>query len=143
MADNNQPDRAAGQRPYSERRRKPDWVVRSVSVITLLGWVAAMVTMAIYYKASEDATKFSLSGYFANYFKRDRSFVSSANIGLLRGAFIAMLVTLIVCVLGFILNLTRHKRKTDKYNKLLITLGSLTIFFFILFVIGNGAILFG
>jgi hypothetical protein len=134
MVKTNQTQKQEQQRQYVDRRKKPDWVVRSVTIVTLFGWIGAMIALALSYLG---APKDDAIGNAINAINPNIGAGGSIpmKIGLLRGAFIAIMVSFVVCALGFILNITRHRRKTDKYNKLLITLGIVSIVFIAAFLI--------
>lgn len=142
MADSAQPDKPEQPRQWVERSRKPDWVLRSVTVVTLVGWIGAMIALILYYLGSQRD-----SGGIADILRNRNnmdvgSIANSANPDLLRGAFAAIVASFIVCAVGFILNVTRHKRKTDKYNKLLITLWIASSVLIVVFLIGFARNLF-
>ena len=46
---------------------------------------------------------------------------------LLQYVFYALLINLAVCIIGFFLNMLRHKRKTDKISKSIIILGVVNV----------------
>ena len=107
---NNSPEQP---RAYVDRRKKQDWIVRSVTIITVLGWVGALVALLLIDRASPAHE--NLFTRFLNV-----SVTSYWNTAMLRGAFIAILASFVVSIVGFIFNASRHRRKTDRYNKLLI-----------------------
>jgi len=101
---------------HNERRKKQDWIVRSVTLITILGWICALVALLLIDRASPSHE--NLFTRFLNV-----NVASYWNSTLLRGAFIAILASFLVSVIGFIFNASRQRRKTDRYNKLLIIIG--------------------
>jgi len=122
---NDQPDQP---RKFVERRKKKDWVVRSVTAIAVLGWICALVSLLLIDRASPAHENFitrflsvSVVGYWNSTF--------------LRGAFVATLASFVVSIVGFILNASRHRRKTDRYNKLLITICALSTVVFVLYLV--------
>ena len=115
-------------RKYVDRRKKQDWVVRSVTIIAVLGWISALVALLLIQRASPLQENFItriLSVDVASYW----------NSAMLRGAFIAILASFLISVIGFVFNLSRHRRKTDRYNKLLITIGVLSTVILVLFLV--------
>ena len=115
-------------RKYVERRKKQDWVVRSVTAVAALGWFSAIIALLLIDKASP-----AQENFFTRFL--DINVVSYWNISLLRWAFAATLISFLVCVVGLILNATRHRRKTDRYNKLLITISIISTVLFLLYLI--------
>ena len=100
-------------RQYVERRKKTDWVVRAVTIIAALGWFCALAALLFIQRARPVEGTFVTLHY-------GQEVVGYWSSSLLRGAFVATLVSFATCVVGFILNATRHRRKTDRFNKLLI-----------------------
>jgi len=116
------------KRVFVERRRKPDWVVRSVTVIAVLGWIGALIALVMIHRARPAGESF-----FTRTF--DLVAVTRWDVAVLRSSFVAIMTSLVACGVGFIINLTRHRRKTDRYNKLLIILGVLSLALLIAFLI--------
>ncbi|MCL2125660.1 MAG: hypothetical protein FWH33_06700 [Oscillospiraceae bacterium] len=115
-------------RKYVERRKKQDWVVRSVTIIAIIGWISALFAFLLIQRASplhENFITRILNVDVASYW----------NSAMLRGAFIAILVSFLISLIGFLFNMTRHRRKTDKYNKLLITIGVLSVIVLVVFLV--------
>ena len=115
-------------RRYTERRKKQDWVVRSVTIIAVLGWICAMVALLLIDRASP--AQENLLTRLLNV-----TVVSYWNTSLLRSAFIAVLASFVISIAGFFLNMSRHRRKTDKYNKLLITICILSTIILVFFLV--------
>ena len=115
-------------RRYTERRKKQDWVVRSVTIIAVLGWICAMVALLLIDRASP--AQENLITRLLNV-----TVVSYWNTSMLRGAFVAVLASFVISIAGFFLNMSRHRRKTDKYNKLLITICILSTVIFVFYMV--------
>ena len=141
MDNNNQYNQTERPRQWVERSRKPDWVLRSVTVIALIGWIIAMAALALYYLGTP---KNSSIGDVINLIRPIGDRVTNPpNPGLLLWTFIAVVASCVACAIGFILNITRHKRKTDKFNKLLITLSAVSVIFLIVILINYAGTIFG
>ena len=115
-------------RKYVERRKKQDWVVRSVSVIAVIGWILAFIALLFLDRASPLQENFITRFLSVNV-------VSFWNTSLLRSAFAAILASFIACVVGFVLNASRHRRKSDRFNKLLIAIGVASTVMLVLYLI--------
>ena len=102
-----------------ERRKKQDWVVRSVTILAIVGWICALVALLFIQRASP-----AQENLITRILNIDVS--SFWNVAMIRDAFIAILASFLICVIGFVFNLSRHRRKTDRYNKLLIVIGILS-----------------
>jgi len=110
--------------------------MRSVTIVTLVGWIGAIVALALYYIGTPKDSG-GIGDYLRSHFKLNVGATTGfLNNGLLKGAFASVVVTFVVCAVGFMLNLMRHKRKTDRYNKLLITLWIVSGILIIAFLIG-------
>jgi hypothetical protein len=136
MAYNYSERKNATRQPIVERRQKNDWVVRIISVFSIVGWVAS-ATMLVFL----DWAKPEKSNLITRYL---RVFVPSStwNSSLLRIALGIQVVVLVVCVVGFILNMRRHRRKSDRYNRSLIILGIISLTIIGLFLVNFSTLLF-
>ena len=114
-------------RRYVERRRKKDWVVRSVNVIAVLGWLGAVITIVL-----ADRAKPGSENMFIKMFGGE--VVTAWNTELIRTAFISILISFFVCAVGLLVNMTRHKRKTDRFNKSIIILGIISFILIVIFI---------
>ena len=128
MSQTDSTEREVTSRPYVDRRKRPDCVVRSVTVVAVLGWLGAITALVLLDRARPAE---------ADLFTRllDITIESSWNTSMLRWSLTLILASFVATSVGFILNATRKKRKTDKYSKLLITLGALSIVFIAVFLI--------
>ena len=131
MDDRRSAERPEQPRKFVDRRRKQDWVVRSVTIIAVLGWIGALIALLLIDRASP-TDPFFLAG--PNWLNETPS-ASYWNSSMLRSAFAAISVSFVVSILGFILNLTRHRRKTDRFNKLLIGIGIASIIILVIYLI--------
>jgi hypothetical protein len=111
---------ADANRVFTERRRGPDAVIKTVWWTVGLSWTLIITAFLI---TSEAQPKFEtfidrmVKSSVRNYVDRD----------LLQYAFYVLLINLLVCIIGFILNMLRHRRKTDRISKSIIVLGMITL----------------
>ena len=142
MDEHNQSSRENQQHLWVKRRRRPDWVLHTVTAVTLIGWVTAMVALVLYYMGTpkDNSAGNAASVMNPNIGSSGAAGASSSN--LIWWTFIAVLVSCIVCILGFILNFTRKRRKTDKFNKLLITLSLVSIVFMVVLLVNHAGTIF-
>jgi len=122
---------------FKDRRRKVDWVVRMATALSFVAWAIALAVWIVLDRASPE---------------REVGWVTS--IGRARGteimvrdywdsnllpiAFILLLSALAICVIAFFFNKARMRRKTDKYRKSVIIIGSITILGIALFLLRFG-----
>lgn len=108
------------KRNFVERRRGPDIVVKTVWCIIGISWLLSIAVLCITGKARPQNETFF-----------DRLFNITVrdywNENLLAYAFPIWIMNFIVCVVGFILNLFRQKRKADKISKSIIILGAISL----------------
>lgn len=115
------------QREYAERRHKKDWVVRSVNIIAVIGWLCAFVSLMLI-----DQAKPEIEDFFSRLLNhRVRDYW---DVALLRIGVGALTVSFVTCVTGFFVNMIRHRRKTDRYNKSIIILAAITFIMLIVFI---------
>ena len=110
---------AETKRAYIERRKGPDSVVKAVWWSAGISWLLFIAAIVF----TENARP-RLSTFF------DRQFNVSVrdywNENALLYAFIILVLNFAVCIIGFIFNMARHKRKTDKISKSILVLGIVT-----------------
>jgi len=108
------------KRTFVERRKGPDAVVKAVWWIVGASWLLIIAAITV-----TDQAKPGSESFFDRLFKVTvRDYWDEQ---LLRNAFFVLLINLAVCIIGFVLNLLRHKRKTDKISKSIIVLGVVTL----------------
>jgi hypothetical protein len=122
---------ARGKFNYLERRRKSDWIVRMATILSVLSWLVAFSVWVLLDQASpERAHMFSrLFGIPVR---------EHWNTTLLPIAFVLLFVALGICILAFLFNKLRMRRKTDKYRKSIFIIGGITIVSIVLFIMRFG-----
>ena len=108
------------KRVFTERRRGPDVVVKAVWWIVGISW--ALFITAITFT---DLAKPKNETFFDRFF--DVSVRGYWDEDLLRYSFYIVLMNLVVCIIGFVLNILRQRRKTDKISKSIIILSVITL----------------
>jgi len=113
---------------FVDRRKRPNWIVRIVSTIAILGWIGVFVALLFIDRAApaqENFITIYLGKTVVGYWKQS----------MLRGAFAATLASFIACVIGLIINATFHRRKTDRYSKLLIAVSIASTIILVVFLL--------
>lgn len=107
-------------RVFVERRRKKDWVTTVIPYLSVAAWIIAAVALVLLDQASPQGESF---------FSRmlGAPVRSSWNTSMLYTAFIALASSFVICLIGFLFNLLRHSRKTDRFNKSVIILGACSL----------------
>jgi hypothetical protein len=111
---------AEQKRTFVERRKGPDAVVKAVWWSTGICW-ALFVAALIFF----DTARPESSTFFDRQF--DIAVRDYWNENALQYSFFIMILNLAVCIAGFILNMARHRRKTDKISKSILILGTVTL----------------
>ena len=111
---------AETKRTFVERRKGPDIVVKAVWWVAGISWLLIITALVFTDKAKPEKTTFF-----------DRLFEVSVRSywdqDLLQNAFYVLLVNLVICIIGFVMNMMRQKRKTDKISKSIIVLTAITL----------------
>jgi len=113
---------------FVERRKRPNWIVRIVTTIAVLGWIGVFVALLFIDRAApaqENFITIYLGQTVVGYWKQS----------MLRGAFAATLASFVASILGMILNVAFHRRKTDRYSKLLIAVTIASAILLVLYLI--------
>jgi hypothetical protein len=112
------------------RRRGPDTVKKAIGIFTGISWLLVLLALIFntYAKPSVESLfgkRYSVTGQ------------SSATSILSIFSNIALVLVILVCIIGFMVNLTRHKRKSDKYSVSLIFFGIVSLIWLIYNLIAN------
>ena len=98
------------------RRRGPDRLVKAISVISGLAWlIIFIVFILISYAKPKMETLFDRKYGITLSQEWDKT--------MLRYAIVLLGLIMIVCFSGIVINMSRHHRRTDRYNKSLIFFG--------------------
>ncbi len=102
-----------------DRRKKPDMWVKSLRWLAVVGWLIMLVALFIISEAKPQTQ---------NFFDKITTSQSTTtwNIELAGYIFYLMLIGLVMGAAGIVINVKRHRRKTDEYriSLILITLMS-------------------
>jgi len=107
-------------RNFIERRKGPDAVVKTVWWSTGISWLLFIAALVFFDKARPERETF-----FDRMFDvRVRDYW---NENALQYAFFILMLNLAICVIGFICNMMRRRRKTDRISKSILILGTATL----------------
>ena len=115
-------------RENSERRRSPDWITRGVTLVTVLGWLCAVVAIVLL-ELARPAGESLFAGLL------DSSRVSPWDVSTLIMAYSAIMLSLVTSVLGLIFNTVRLRRKADRFSRLLIVLCGVSALLVVFFLV--------
>lgn len=108
------------RRIFTERRKGPDAVVKAVWWAAGISWILIITALIITGEAQPR---------HANFIDRLYNVTVRSNWdrNLLSYVFYILLINLATCISGFILNMLRHRRRTDKFSKSILILGLITL----------------
>ena len=127
-----------------DRRQRIDWVGRMATILSLLAWLIMITVWVLIETASPDRSMRFTQTFFEVHFGTDASSAvrSRWDYTLVYIAYILQLVSMGTCVVAFLFNKMRMKRKGDKYKKSIFVIGCITIVAFIAFMIRFWSVLF-
>ncbi|NLV35724.1 MAG: hypothetical protein GXY17_03495 [Clostridiaceae bacterium] len=108
------------KRDYVERRKGPDIVIKAVWWIVGIGWL--LITAALFFT---DQAMPARTTFFDRLF--DVSVRDYWDTNLLRYVFYVFFINFCACIVGFMLNMMRQKRKTDKISKSILVLTTINL----------------
>lgn len=105
---------------FTERRKGPDAVVKAVWWTVGISWLLFIAALIFIEIAKPEIRTF---------FDRQFSILKREywNEYVLQYVFLLLVLNLSVCVAGFVLNMMRHRRKTDRISKSILVLGIVTL----------------
>jgi hypothetical protein len=109
----------------SNRRRGPDALKKTISILSGIAWF--LVLLALIFNTYAKPQVESLFG------KRYSVYAGQSSTGSTLSMFanIALVFVIVICFIGFFINLARHKRKSDKYSFSLIFFGIVSLIWLI------------
>ena len=122
------------ERVYVERRRGKDWITKGIEILSGVSWVAiiAIFVSVGFAKPQGGGGSWALTNMLG------QIVVSTPNYFYYRLARYLSLATFLLCLFGFVFNIFRHKRKTDRYRKSLIIFGVVSLISFVYWTIRLG-----
>ena len=123
--------RSQGSSDFNERRKKADWVVKMATIMSVVSWAVALAVWVVLDRAQPEK-----EDMFTRYF--NIAIRENWNASLLPVAFTLLVASLCICIIAFVFNMLRMRRKTDKYRKSIIVIGVITIIGIVLFIIQFG-----
>lgn len=103
-----------------ERRNKSDSVLKSMTWLSLIGWLALFTALLLVAATRPEAT--SLLGFNVERYMRQ-----TWNVNLLLYSFCLQIITLLFGCIGLVMNTTRRRRRRDFFRGSLILLVILSV----------------
>lgn len=107
-------------RKFVERRKGTDIWVKLISWFSAISWVMMFIVLYIVTKAGPQ-----IENYFHKLF--NASLRKTWDYELAQYALYLMILLLMLCLFGILINAQRHKRKSDKYSLSLIIMSILSV----------------
>jgi len=115
------------ERPsYFNRRKGPDIWAKFIKFASITVWGMMLLILLIV-----DQAKPEVEDFFSRLFKIDLQ--TNWNYHLLSYAFYLSIVAFIFALFGLYIDMSRHRRKTDKYSKSLITMLCFSLLIIVLY----------
>lgn len=130
-------DKKRDEKEKKERRVKKDWITQMATILSFAAWVIMFFVWIVLYMAETNQGVMFFNSFFDVEPTRVRWDYTLVYI-----AFVMMLVSLGTCIIAFVCNKMRMKRKSDKYKISIFIIGGITIIALTVFMIYFGYILF-
>jgi len=127
-----------------DRRQRVDWVGRMATILSILAWIIMIAVWVVVDTASPERGMRFTQTFFDVHFGVDASSAVRTrwDYTLVFIAYILQFVSMGTCIIAFLFNKMRMKRKSDKYKKSIFIIGGITIVAFIAFMIRFWSFLF-
>ena len=119
---------------FRERRRRSDWLVRASILMSVFAWLVLFAVWIVLYFA----------GVVGNYGNTPINIITGMPVThtisytLLPIAYAMLLFSIAVCLLAFLFNRLRMRRRTDRYRKSIFIVGGISIIALIAFLYNFG-----
>ena len=128
----------AGESSFTERRKKADWMVKMATILSFVSWAVVIAVWVVLDAASPEKDMKFISSIIRMHNDVQTHIRTYWNQTLLSVGFVLLVASLAVCMIAFLFNKLRMRRKTDKYRKSLIVIGAITIIGIVAFLIRFG-----
>ena len=126
----------------NKRKIKNDWVSKTATILSLCAWTIMLAVWTVLHLASGDRYIAMTASFGRWVFDMEPNLRFGWDRTLVYVAFVLLLVSLATCVIAFLFNKRRMKRKTDKYKKSIFVIGGITIIALVFFLIDFWSMLF-
>ena len=126
------------------RRKKPDAIGRMTTILSLGAWAVMIAVWVVLETASPERGMRFTQSFFEVTFGVDSTATLRTrwDYTMVYIAYVLQLVSVGLCLVAFVLNKMRMRRKGDKYKKHIFVIGGITIIAFIFFLIRFWPVLF-
>jgi hypothetical protein len=116
------------KRRVNERRKGPDLLIKWVKWTAVIGWLFIIMIVFVVVEAKPP---------FETLFDRKLKIKlrDTWDMDLLRYSLYMMILLLVLCIIAFVNNLLRHKRKTDRFSVSVFLLGIASIVGIIIYLV--------
>jgi xanthine/uracil/vitamin C permease (AzgA family) len=117
-------------RTTTERRRKPDGIVKFVTIVSAIGWIMIIICSILIIYAKPEHTNMFYEMFNIN-------IKDYWNYSLLNFVFILLTFLFALSLIGIMMNAMRQRRKNDRMNKSLIFQAIMSVIGMILLLINS------
>jgi xanthine/uracil/vitamin C permease (AzgA family) len=117
-------------RTTTERRRKPDGIVKFVTIVSAIGWIMIIICSILIIYAKPEHTNMFYEMFNIN-------IKDYWNYSLLNFVFILLTFLFALSLIGIMMNAMRQRRKIDRMNKSLIFQAIMSVIGMILLLINS------
>jgi len=127
-----------------DRRKSKDFIGRLTTILSLGAWAIMIAVWVVLEMASPEKGMRFTQTFFEVHFGVDSASSMRArwNYTLVYAAYVMMLVSMGSCIIAFLLNKMRMRRKGDKYKKSIFVIFGITVIAFVFFLIRFWSVLF-
>jgi len=126
----------------NRRRKKTDWVGRMATILSFVTWIIMIAIWAVLDAAAPEKETRFITSFFDVHFGTAPLIRDRWDHALVYVAFILLLVSLSTCIIAFLFNKMRMKRKRDKYKKSIFIAGGITVIALTVFLLRFWPVLF-
>jgi len=124
------------------RKKKSDLVIRMSNILNLGAWAIMLAVWAVIDRAAPQKGMMMINTFFDVHFGVAGQGRTGWDRSLIYTAYLMMLFSLGSCLIAFVLNLMRRKRKNDKLRISIIFISVITIVVFVIFLLNFWRYLF-
>ncbi|MDR2571162.1 MAG: hypothetical protein LBD23_12875 [Oscillospiraceae bacterium] len=125
-----------------QKKKKTDWLRGTTNIMSLCAWCIMLVVWVVIELAAPAKESLLFTSFFNVRFGSGTAIRTQWDYTLVYVAYVLMLVSLGICMIGFILNRARVMKQGGKYSISIMLIGGITIVVFVIFLINFGSTLF-
>jgi hypothetical protein len=125
-----------------QKKKKTNWIRSAANIMSLCAWCIMFAVWVLVESAAPAKERVLFTSFFNVKFGSGRTINTQWDYTLLYIAYVLMLISLGICLIGFVLNRTWVMKQGGKYSISNFIIGGITIVSFIMFLINFSSMLF-